>query len=218
MANIVTLVEAKTYMKIPNPTEAYADDGIIQWLISAADLVIEGECDTILPKTYTELHSGGDLTIHLRNLPILSVKNIEEGWGYINYELDFVEVNSPAPTFSMYAYSIDDYENGRISRRSAGNVQIPFMAGTDNISIQYVAGENTIPAHVFLAELELISHWYQNSQLRAVAMAGTNVSYDAVSGQAYTRDTESGVQNMNIGVPFRILEMIKWHRRRPIFA
>jgi hypothetical protein len=69
-----------------------------------------------------------------------------------------------------------------------------------------------------LAELELIAHWWQNSQLRAVAMAGTNIGYDTVEGAIYSRDTESGTQNMNIGVPYRILEMLNSHRHLPIIA
>jgi hypothetical protein len=146
------------------------------------------------------------------------VQNVEEGWGWLNYELDYVEVNSPAPAFSMFAYSIDNYENGELSRRSAGNVQIPFRPGQDNIRVEYTSGMQSVPAAVFLAELELIAHWWQNSQLRAVAMGGANVAYDAVEGALYSRDTESGSQNINIGVPYRILEMIKGNRHMPYIA
>lgn len=218
MANIVNLMQVKTWLRYPNPTTASPDDMALQWVINAADTVIEYECDDILPKLISERHSGGGLYLYTKRVPVLSVENIEEGWGYVNYELDFVPVNSPAPVTSMFAYSLDNQENGKISRRSAGNVQIPFHPGEDNIFIQYRVGEETIPGNVFLAELELIAHWWQNSQLRGVAMAGTNISYDAVQGQVYTRDTESGEQNMNIGVPYRILEMIKSHRHRPIIA
>jgi hypothetical protein len=218
VANIVSLQDVKTHLRYPNPETPSADDTAIQKFISAADLCIQYECDDILPVLHSEYYDGGDFSVYLRHKPLLSVENVEEGWGWINYELDFVEVNSPGAVFSMFAYSIEDFQNSEISRRTAGNVQIPFRPGSGNVYIQYYSGEQTIPGNIILAELELIAHWWQNSQLRAVALAGSNVSYDAVSGQAYSRDTESGNQNINIGVPYRILEMIKSHRRSPIIA
>lgn len=217
MTNIVSLVDVKTHLRYPNPSAASNDDASLQKFINAADEVIKYECDDILPKLYDEYYDGGDYSVHLRHVPLLSVENVEEGWGWINYELDYVEVNSPPP-FSLFAYSIDDYPNAEITRRSAGNVQIPFRPGSDNIRVQYRAGEQAIPGNVILAELELIAHWWGNSQLRAQTLAGANLAYDAVTGAAYSRDTESGVQNINIGVPTRILQLLNAHRRRPIIA
>jgi hypothetical protein len=217
VANVVTLQQVKTWLRYPAPASPNSDDAAIQLVINAADQVLEYECDDIMPHRRDEYYDGGDFKIHLRHVPILSVQNIEEGWGYLNYELDYQPVNSPGP-FSLFAYSIDNLQEGEISRRTAGNVNIPFRNGQDNIRIEYTSGEATVPAVVVLAELELIAHWWQNSQLRATAMAGTNISYDAVAGQAYTRDTEAGTQNLNIGVPYRILEMLKSHRHRPIIA
>jgi hypothetical protein len=218
-ANIVSLADVKTHLRYPageinGPSD---DDAALQKFINAADEVIKFECDDILPKLYNEYFDGGDYSIWLRHIPLLSVENVQEGWGWINFDLDYVEVNSPGP-FSLYAYSIDDYPNGEISRRSAGNVQIPFRPGASNIQVQYRAGTEHIPGNVLLGELELIAHWWDNSQLRAMTVAGANLAYDAVSGAAYSRDTETGVQNINIGVPERILELIKAHRHRPIIA
>lgn len=217
MANIVTLAQVKNHLGYPSPSAPNADDVSLQMFIDAADEVIRYECDDILPKVFSESYDGGDYEIYLRHIPVLSVENIEEGWGWINWELDYVQVNSPPP-YSMFAYSIDSADQGVITRRSAGNVQIPFRSGTSNISVQYTAGEAKTPANVTLAELELVSHWWQNSQLRAQALAGTNISFDGVSGANYTRDTETGVQNINIGVPMRILELLNAHRRRPIIS
>jgi delta 1-pyrroline-5-carboxylate dehydrogenase len=69
----------------------------------------------------------------------------------------------------MFAYSIDSPESGGISRRSAGNVVIPFVAGLKNIKINYTAGLAAVPWSVRLAALEIIAHWWQNSQMRAMA-------------------------------------------------
>ena len=217
MANIVSLTDVKTHLRYPNPMQPSPDDPAIQKFINAADEVIKFECDDILPKLYSEYYDGGDFSVFLRHLPLLSIENVEEGWGWTNFELDYVEVNSPPP-YSLFAYSIDDYPNGEISRRSAGNVQIPFRPGQSNIYVQYRAGEQEIPGNIILAELELVAHFWQNSQLRAMTVAGANLAYDVVTGAAYSRDTESGVQNVNIGVPIRILELLKAHRHRPIIA
>lgn len=218
MTNIVTLEQVKTFLRYPDPSGSSDDDTALQWFIDAADEVLKFECEEILPTLYDEYYDGGDVTIHLRHIPILEIVNIQEGWGWLNYELDFVQVNSPPGDFSLYAYSLDSQENGEVTRRSAGNVVIPFHPGDSNIHVQYRAGTRKIPAVVVLAELHLIAHWWKNTQYRATALAGTNVAYDAVSGQVYTRDTESGDQNINIGVPFSILEMVKTHRHRPIIA
>lgn len=218
MANIVSLQEVKEHLRYPNPSAPTPDDSGLQRFITAADECIEFECDEILPKLFNETHDGGKTKIFVRHRPILEVLNLEEGWGWINFELDFVPVNSPAQVNSMYAYSIDNAQTGEITRRSAGNVVIPFVPGDDNIAITYRAGEGRIPGTIVLAELELIAHWWQNSQLRGVSMSGANMGYDTVTGALYTRDTETGVQNLNVGVPYRILEMIKSHRRLPIIA
>lgn len=218
MANIVTLAQAKAWLRYTDPTQPSSDDAALQIVVNAADEVLEYECSDVLAHRYDEMYDGGNFVINLRHIPLLSIQNIEEGWGWIAYELDYVEVNSPATGTSMFAYSIDNYENGAISRRSAGNVQIPFRAGTSNIRVQYTTGRQQTPASIILAELELIAHWWRNSQLRAVAMAGTNISYDAVAGTTYTRDTETGNQNINIGVPYRILEALKRHRHMPFIA
>ena len=220
MQNIVSLADVKAHLRYPTAeiTGPSDDDAALQKFINAADEVIEFECDDILQHEHDEYYDGGDCEIFLRHKPLLTVQNVEEGWGYINYELDYVESNSPGPVFSMFAYSVDGHEFGKITRRTAGNVVIPFRAGTDNIRVQYVSGEAHIPANVILAELELVAHFWQNSQLRAMTVAGANLAYDAVTGAAYSRDTESGVQNINIGVPMRILELMKSHRHSPIIA
>lgn len=217
-ANIVSLADVRAHLRFPNPAMPSDSDTALQGFIDAADEVIKFECGDILPQMYSEHYDGANYRIVLRHAPILEVMNVEEGWGWINYELDFAEVNSPAAATSMFAYSIDSYESAVISRRSAGNVQIPFRAGTDNIFIQYKAGEHDVPGNVRLAELELIAHWWQNSQQRGISLSGGSLAYDAVQGAIFSRDTETGLQSINLGVPYRILELIKSHRKNVIIG
>lgn len=220
MANstIVSLTDVKTHLRYPNPTQANADDAALQKFINAADEVLQFECDGTVPKVYSERHDGGGYKIFTRHRPLITVQNIEEGWGWVNHQLDYQDANTDPAATTLFGYSINSYENGEIGRRSVASVPIHFRPGEANIFIQYVAGYQPVPPTLILAVLELIAHWWQNSQLRAAVAGGANVSYDATQGGSYTRDTESGVQNINIGVPYRILELIKGHRHMPFIA
>lgn len=214
MSVLVTLVDVKQHLRIPvtNSTEDYA----LQGFIDAAEDVIKTECGDILPRHYDENYDGGRPVIYLRHRPVLSVENVEEGWGWYNYELDFQEVNTQ-PAGSMFAYSIDSTDAGTISRRSAGNVMIPFVKGEKNIRVTYTAGRQRVPGSVRLAALELIAHWFQGSQLRSSAVNAAGQAYDAIEGERYSRGG-SDITGMNYGVPYRILELLKPFRRLPIIG
>ena len=215
---VVSLTDVKTHLRYSNPTQPSADDSSLQRFIDAANEVLEYECEATIPREYTESFDGGDYKVYLYHRPVIEIQNVEEGWGYLNFELDYQDANSDPGNTTQFGYSVDSYANGEISRRSVASVQIPFMPGTKNIRVQYVAGYSPVPATIVLAVLELIAHWWQNSQLRSAVQGGANVSYDATMGQNYTRDTESGIQNINVGVPGRILEMLKAKRHMPFIA
>ena len=221
MTAIVTLTEVKAHLRYPNPTAPHPDDSALEDFIAAADPVIRFECDDILPAAYSEQHDGGAEKIFLFHRPVLSVQGVQESWGWISYDLDYQQAGSDALATSMFAYSIDNAEVGEISRRTMASVLIPFVPGDNNISVQYTAGVVPVPGNLKLAEKELIAHWWQNSQLRSGstgAGAPNEAAYDATTGANYSRDTESGNQHINIGVPTRILELIKGNRHMPIIA
>jgi hypothetical protein len=219
MSLIVTLADVKAHLRYPNPSAPHPDDSALVEAIEAADEVIRFECDDILPAAYSEQHDGGTNRIYLFHRPLLSVQGVQESWGYVSYDLDYQQVGTGG--MSMYAYSIDSAEVSEISRRSVADVPIPFVPGDSNISVQYTAGLVPAPANIKRAVKELVAHWWQNSQLRSGstgAGAPNAAAFDAVIGAQYSRDTESGNQNINIGVPERILELIKGNRHMPIIA
>lgn len=220
MANstVVSLSDVKTHLRYPNPTQPNNDDAALQKFINAADEVLAFECDATIPRSYNERHDGGAGTIFLYHRPIISVQNVEEGWGYLNFELDYQDANTDPQETTLFGYSVDSYVNGEITRRSVASVLVPFFPGEKNIIVNYTAGYSPVPATIVLATLEIIAYWWQNSQVRGAVQSGSNVSYDAALGQSYTRDTESGVQNINVGVPVRLLELLKSKRRMPIIA
>jgi hypothetical protein len=167
-----------------------------------------------VPTSYEEYYDGGGNYIYLRHKPILSVENIEEGWGWWDYELDYQQVNT-VPAGSMFAFSIDSPEAGGISRRSAGNVCIPFVPGVKNIKVNYTAGLPAVPPSVRLAALEIIAHWWSNSQMRAMANTNAYQSFDQMN-EEFTRTT--GTISINSGLPYRVLELLKKHRHLPIIG
>lgn len=57
-----------------------------------------------------------------------------------------------------------EYPVGRLIRVFPGNVVKPWFPGSRNISVQWTAGYNPIPARYRLATLELIKHWWVNTQ------------------------------------------------------
>lgn len=214
MANVVTLDEVRRHLRFPAADTA--DDASLQMHIDAADDVIRKECGEHVAVQYEDYYDGGTKLLFLIHRPVLSVELVEEGWGTANYVLDYVQVNSPpSQASSMFAYSIDNDETGIISRRTAGNVNIPFVKGVANIHVLYTAGRQPIPPVIKLAEMELIAHWWQGSQQRS-AMTSGQYGYDATnqdfprSGGLYTP--------INQGVPYRILEMLKPFRAEPIIG
>lgn len=215
-AYIASLADVKTHLRFSNPTQPHPDDPIVQGLIDSATGVIEYHCDDVLPHLHDEYYDGGDTSVFVRHKPILSVENVEEGWGYINFELDYVEVNSPPP-YSMFAYSIDNYETGEISRRSAGNIVIPYRAGQANIRVQYQSGRQVVPPVLVLALKTLVGHWWRNEELRSLASDGAYQQYD-VTTQSFAFSRETSTTSVWFGVPASIIDMIQSERRAPIIA
>jgi hypothetical protein len=214
MANIVTLDEVRAHLRYPIANTQ--DDPALQFHIDAADDAIRKECGEILPHTYDDVYDGGESAIWLNKVPIISIEGVLENWGFASYELDNVQPNSTGAG-SMFAYSIDNDETGEITRRTAGNVVIPFMRGKSNIRVTWTAGRLPVPPLIKLAELELIAFWWQNSQQRA-SQQTSQYGFGATDQGEVRSGPEAGIQSINIGIPWRIIEMIKAYRSGPIIG
>lgn len=214
MTNIVTLDEVKNHLRYP--ISATQDDAALQFHIEAADDVLRKECGEILPQVYDETYDGGSTTLYTIHTPLLSVESIQEGWGYQNFVLDYVQANTVGTSGSLYAYSIDNAETGQITRRTAGNTVTRFVAGTGNIRITYTAGRQPVPALIRLAELELVAFWWQNSQERA-SQQSQQYGFGAID-QEIPRSGGAQYTSINQGIPWRIIEMIKAYRAGPIIG
>lgn len=201
---------------MPNPGSASADDATLQIFMDAARVVVERELGHIVSKRIrAERHNGGTCQVWLRELPVLHVENVEEGWGYYDWELDAQTVNT-IPALSIWAYSLDNKEEGHVTRRGPGNVLYPFVHGTNNIRVDYVAGRDEMPDNAVLAFLELCAHWYRTTQQRSANGYGVGFQPSAIVSADFTRST--GITSLNMGVPLAILELLKPDRRRPIIG
>jgi hypothetical protein len=215
--SIVTLQQVRDHLRIS--TAYTSDDAMLTDIfIPAADDVIQRECSEMISTMRDEYYDGGDESIWLRHIPIRSVEMVEEGWGFTNYVLAYVQVNSILDNAEqvnpMFAYSVDDYENGMITRRMGGNVVVPFVPGESNIHVVYTSGVDVVPGAVILAELELINHWYQNAMQR---YSGSGNTYDAIAAD-YARSGADPQEMNSFGVPERIIELLKPNRRTPIIG
>jgi len=211
---IAELADVKTYLRIPQ-TNTIDDQVLTDVFMPAAQQVVEREIGHIVKKTIRgERYDGGGSEIYLRNLPVLYIENVQEGWGYYNWNLDDQEVNTQ-PALSIWAYSLDIPQEGLVSRRGPGNVLYPFVWGRNNIRVDYVVGREVMPQNAVLAFCELVGWWYRQSQLRTSVQpsAGFNPS---MLDQNYSRTT--GEESVNMGVPESIIELLKPNRRRPIIG
>ena len=212
MADVVSLSQVRAHLRFP-ATYTQDDEMLTDTFIPAATNVVRRECGDIVPKQYEEFYDGGDFSIWLRHKPVLSVQMVEEGWGFTDYILDEVQVNA-ATTANMFAFSVDLPNSGKISRRSGGNVNIPFIPGENNIHVIYTCGVDSIPGNVTLFALQLVAIWYQGFEQRQVGTANTYSSIDTdfprSGGDIYTPQNE--------GVPTYLLELLKANRRDPIIG
>lgn len=232
MTLMVTLEDAKTWLRYPNPSDSSSDDDAIESVIEAAADVIgylTGLDMVVTP--HVEQHNGGRAIIVLYHKPVIQVSSVLENTGAVlAWELDQTAVdnavvvsatganNDDLGTVSPYSYSVDDYDQGIISRRSVGFTLQRFTPGFRNIEVSYQSGftSSTLPATLALAAKELIAHIWQNSQLRAMATAPQYVAFDAVN--MVNTDRVGGNIALSFGIPSRVMELCQPFRRDPILA
>jgi hypothetical protein len=214
MSDVVNLDQVRAFLRFADSFTT--DDDILSTLfIPTATDVINRECDFVTPQTFDEYYDGGDYSIWLRHTPVLSVQLVSEGWGFTDYSLEEIQVNSESmPT--MFAFSIDMPESGKISRRSGGNVNIPFIRGEGNVHVIYKAGREDIPAGIATVALELIQIWY-----RAFLQDQATADPDARLEDQYDSSRSGGTGPMSgawFGVPAYLIELLKPYKRGPIIG
>jgi hypothetical protein len=125
--------------------------------------------------------------------PVLQVQKVTEWWG-ISGPHDLAE---QTPEHDIDGFTCD-YHTGRMTRVFPGLVQKPWFPGSGNIDIQWVAGYNPIPADWKVATLEMIAHWWRNTQ------ESQRINVRGGPGD----DAEAVANGLWEGVPLRIAALL----------
>jgi hypothetical protein len=204
----ISLTDVRQELNYKNPGIASADDTELQGFLDAALVEIGKRAgDITTGTTWTETYDGGDISIYLRHVPVLTVTSVTEHIGNITYNLTN---QPPGSSVDWLGYSIEDAANGKIVRRSAAGQPYRFTAGSGNVTVTYTAGRVTLPGNLRLATLELVAHWWQSSQQTSSQALG-----GAIGGNSY--DGVSTMPGSTFGIPYRILDMLE-QEHRPVIA
>ena len=141
---------------------------------SRLQLLIDGTCQwaqrrigqPIAPTTFLRRFDGWNgwngAYIELPYYPILEVQQVIEYWGFSGPHY----LSEQTPTNQVDGYQVV-YELGRLTRAFPGLVQKPWFPGSRNIEVTWVSGYNPVPADIKMATLEMIAHWWRNTQQSA---------------------------------------------------
>ncbi|HEX5347848.1 MAG TPA: hypothetical protein VFW64_12240 [Pseudonocardiaceae bacterium] len=130
--------------------------------------------------------------IELDLYPVLEIVSVIEYWG-VSGPHTLLE-SSPSNQIDGWQC---EYLVGRLIRVFPGNVQKPWFPGSRNVEVTWVAGYNPVPTDIKIATLELVAHWFRNTQQQRAVSTSVEVDYDAA-------DT----QGMFAGVPNRIKDLV----------
>jgi hypothetical protein len=201
--DIVTLVDAKTYLQIP-AGDVSRDFMLSAW-IAAATPVIEGITGPIVPRLYDEWYDGGQHFIALRHRPVIELVAVSEYRGPIEYPLNII---SSPDRGQIYSVQLD---GSRVVRRSAGGGIIAFPAMPQSVHVVYEAGQSTIPQNVWLGTLEFIRDHWIGTQTPGGPRTGSEAAY-GVSSDIAERESPG------LLVSPRVREMLAPNRRHPRVA
>ena len=125
--------------------------------------------------------------------PVLEIVKVTEWWGS-NGPHDLAE---QTPEHNIDGFQVD-YQKGRVIRVFPGLVQKPWFPGSRNIDIQWISGWNPVPIDWKVATIEMIAHWWRNTQQtqRGSGLRGGGDRAEAVAGGAFE------------GVPLRITALL----------
>jgi hypothetical protein len=223
MTALITLADARTWLRYPNPTQASADDNALQTVIDAVTQVVEFHAAIMVPKVYTETYDGGSCSIWLRHTPVISVASVQDNAGFITFDLALQNITAVtvgstgseggATASSIWAFSLDDPKTGQLTKRTIANSPLPFSGGVRNVTATYTAGQQTMPPAAVLAAKELLAHLWQNSQLRAMANTAGNAEYDSTYGAHFTHEDPNG-PSLWTAVPNRVIQLLESCRER----
>jgi hypothetical protein len=198
----VDLFSVKKHLNI-NPTDTRQDEELQGFILAAADQARD-VIGPWLPEQHTEFWDGGTSYISPDWSPVLSVQSVTEYYGLSTFLLHEQPLGAQMDAF---AFTVD-YITGTLVRRTFGGEAALFAAGAKNIKIVYTSGRAAqLPFTVRLGALELIRHWWQQTQQGGRPKFGS-------SGM----DGDSSGVSMGFAIPDRVVELWAPFRRAPGIA
>lgn len=200
-ANYLTLDEVRGWLRYPNPTQATADDDNLQRVIDMACAKIQGFINRpVGAQLFWERHDGwsGEYIL-LKETPFLELVECVE-WQSSGGPITLVESTPANPVDGVQI----NYATGRLMRTFAGySWPRPFFPGSRNIEVTYRAGFNPIPGDLWIATVELVKHWWANTQ-QQTALRVPGLSAAAEYDPEDTRDPTGLFPAM----PYRIEQLL----------
>lgn len=156
----------------------------------------------IAPTQFNERHNGwsGD-TIMLRHAPFIQLVEAIE-WQSSGGPVQLLESTPANPIDGIQI----NYATSQIKRTFAGySWNKPFFPGSRNIEFTYIAGFNPIPPDIWIGTVELVAHWWRNTQQASRSFTPSS-EYDP--GQ-----DAQGANGLWEGVPYRIVGLFDPYKK-----
>jgi hypothetical protein len=139
--------------------------------------------------------------INLPYCPVLSMVSVVEYRGTSGPFL-LTEQTPSHQVGGQEVYQMD-YLRGTVIRTFMGLVQRPWFPGSRNIEITWVAGYNPVPPDIRVAALELVGHWWRNTQ-QASRSGPMPTGYDP----------ENPAAGMFAAIPHRVEALLSQYSRQ----
>lgn len=152
---------------------------------------------TIFDRRFDGWSSWNGAFLMLPYYPVLEITSVIEYWGTSGPRV----LTESTPTNQTDGWQCE-YAVGRLTRVFPGLVQKPWFPGSRNVEIVWTAGYNPIPGRFRVATLELIKHWWVNTQQQpTVSMAPPGSG----AGNQYDPAETGGPFD---GIPYHVAAMI----------
>lgn len=139
--------------------------------------------------------------IMLPRIPVVEVVEVIEWTGQNPVTLP--EITDPSGAGGSDGFQVN-YRTGRLTRVMGGIWNRPFMPGSNNIWVTWVAGYNPIPADIVWATLDWVAHVFRNTQQTVTNRPGVQPS------QEYEPSTFG---DLWAGIPDRIVTVLESYIR-----
>lgn len=194
----LTIEDAKDWLQIP--AGDYTRDNSLQLIVDmacawATNFTGRPIAATRYDRRFDGWASWMGAFLMLPYYPVLEVVSVIEYWGIAGPHV----LLESSPTDQIDGFQLVP-NTGRLNRVFPGNVQKPWFPGSRNVEVVWVAGFNPIPADIKVATLELIAHWFRNTQ----QMSG-RPSNAITAAAEFEPAGESGLWQ---GVPYRCTALL----------